>query len=98
MRHPERVWTDPSNEHLPLRTLADEYLHWLRSRPKPASPATVRKYRQAIERFILGVEERGDPAELGSLTLGAIGRWVGGRRARGLNASTRRASPATSRP
>jgi site-specific recombinase XerD len=76
MRHPQHIWTEPSNGQYPLAVLWDMYAEHLAGRSKPASPATIRKYQFTLLSFQRSLEVHGEPVVLSSVTPFAVERWI----------------------
>jgi len=77
MEHPETMWTEPANAQYPLPVLWDTYAEHLAGRTRPASPATIRKYKYTLIHFERSLELHGQPAVLASVTPVAVERWIG---------------------
>jgi site-specific recombinase XerD len=81
MKHPDNVWTELSNSEYPLPVLLETYIRHLGGRTKPASPATIDKYKRTLNHFMKSLELNGDQAILANLTPFTIERYVGDCRA-----------------
>jgi site-specific recombinase XerD len=81
VRHPPTIWTDPSNSSYPLLVLRNAYAEHLAGRGQPASPATIRKYKDAIVSFERSLELHGEAVVLENLTPFAVERWFADLRA-----------------
>jgi site-specific recombinase XerD len=76
MKHPATMWTEPANSDYPLEVLWDTYAEHLSGRTKPASPATIRKYKYMFGSFMKSLKFHGDPLTLSSVTPVAVERWI----------------------
>ena len=85
MRHPGKVWTDPTYAEESLVRLKDEWGRYLRGRARPTSPRTIEKYEYSLAQFIKSLEVNGEPLVLGSLHPTNVDRWVSEQRKRGLS-------------
>src|SRR5262249_36523293 len=65
----------------PLRVLLETYIRHLGGRTKPASPATIDKYKRTLNHFMKSLELNGDQAILANLTPFTVERYVGDCRA-----------------
>src|SRR6478736_2951233 len=77
MKHPDNVWTELSNSEYPLPVLLETYIRHLGGRTKPASPATIDKYKRTLNHFMKSLELNGDQAILANVTPFTVERWVG---------------------
>jgi len=75
VRHPPAIWTEPSNCSYPLSALRAAYEEHLAGRGQPASPATIRKYKNAIQSFERSLQLHGEASVLENLTPFAVERW-----------------------
>jgi site-specific recombinase XerD len=75
MRHPPRVWTDPSFEQESLVRLRQEFKRQNLSGTRKLSRASVRKYEQTLEDFIRSLERHAIAPVLGELTPDNVALW-----------------------
>lgn len=85
VRHPSKVWEDPTYADESLVKLKDEYIRHLSGRAKVTSPATIQKYRNSLESFIRSLQVNGAPLTLASLHPGNVDRWVEEQRGQGFS-------------
>jgi integrase/recombinase XerD len=85
VRHPDRIWADPTFASESLARLKEEWVRHLQGRAKATSPHTIQKYQYSVVHFIKSLIEHGEPTTLASLTPANVDTWVADQRERGMS-------------